>query len=116
MRKYDPTNGNGNGAIATATARPLQPGDRLSRAEFLSIWEQHPEIKFAELIGGIVYMPSPLSRKHGTTDTGAAGWLWVYHAHTPGIEAGSNVTTLMAEDETPQPDDYLRILPEYGGR
>jgi Uma2 family endonuclease len=114
MRKHDPSNGNG---VATAVPEPppLQPGDRLTRAEFMRIWEQHPEIKFAELIGGIVYMPSPLTRQHGTTDNRVATWVGVYHAHTPGTEAGCNATHVMADDETPQPDDYLRILPEYGG-
>lgn len=115
MRKHDPTNGNGT-ATTLADPPPLQPGDNLTRAEFLRIWEQHPEIKFAELLGGVVYMPSPLTRQHGTTDNRAAGWLWVYHAHTPGTESGCNATTLMADDETPQPDDYLRILPEHGGQ
>jgi Uma2 family endonuclease len=115
MRKHDQSNGGGHEATATA-ARPLQMGDKLTRAEFLSIWEEHPEIKFAELIGGIVYMPSPLSRTHGVTDTRVSGWLWVYFVHTPGTETGSNATTLMEDDETPQPDDYLRILPEYGGQ
>jgi hypothetical protein len=39
---------------------PLETGDRLTRAEFLRRWEAHPEIKKAELIGGRVFMPSPL--------------------------------------------------------
>src|ERR1039457_518951 len=71
---------------------------------------------FGEWFGGFVYMASPLSRSHGTTDFIAGTWLGVYHAHTPGTEGGSNATTLMEGDETPQPDEYLRILPEYGGR
>lgn len=37
---------------------PLGPGEKLTRDEFLRRWEAHPEIKRAELIGGIVYMPS----------------------------------------------------------
>ena len=51
--------------MATAI-EPLSPGDQLTRAEeFLRpIWEAHPEIKRAELLGGIVYMPSPLSVQH----------------------------------------------------
>ncbi len=113
MRRYEPMNGNGGAAVE---APPLQAGDRLTRAEFLRRWEEHPEIKFAELIGGVVYMPSPLSRLHGVTDNLAGAWLCVYHAATPGTEAGSNATTMMEGDETPQPDEYLRILPEYGGR
>jgi hypothetical protein len=113
MRRHE----HSNGSAATATeAPPLQAGDKLTRGEFLRRWEEHPEIKFAELIGGIVYMPSPLTRLHGVTDNLAATWIGVYHAHTPGTEAGSNATTMMEGDETPQPDEYLRILPEYGGR
>ena len=117
MRKHDLTNGNGSpGAGIAVKPPPLQSGDRLTRDEFLRRWEQHPEIKFAELIGGTVYMPSPLTRLHGVADNLAAGWLLVYHAETPGTEAGSNATTLMDAGETPQPDAYLRILPEFGGR
>ena len=115
MRKHDVANGNGS-TPAIVEPPPLRTGDQLSRAEFMARWEQHPEIKFAELIGGVVYMPSPLSRKHGVTDTKVGMWYGVYEAHTPGTEAGSNATVLMEGDETPQPDDYLRILPEYGGR
>jgi hypothetical protein len=111
MRKYEQTNGNGG-----ASAPPLQAGDRLTRDEFMRRWEKHPEIKFAELIGGVVYMPSPLSRLHSVTDHTAALWLATYRVHTPGTESGSNATTLMEGDDTTQPDDFLRILPEYGGR
>jgi len=114
MRKHEPTNGHGGGA--THAVPPLCAGDKLTRDEFMRRWEQHPEIKFAELIGGIVYMPSPLTRLHGVTDNLAGTWLCVYHAYTPGTEVGSNVTTMMDDDETPQPDDFLRILPEFGGQ
>ena len=116
MRKHEHTNGGAGMATAMVAAPPLQHGDKMTRAEFMRRWEQHPEIKFAELIGGIVYMPSPLSRLHGVTDNLAGAWLCYYHAYTPGTETGSNVTTMMEGDETPQPDEYLRILPEYGGR
>lgn len=114
MRRHDPINGNHGGGMAPAP--PLRAGDRLTRAEFLHRWEQHPEIKRAELIGGVVYMPSPLSRKHGVTDHDSAGWLWTYRVHTPGTESGTNATTLMGSDDAPQPDEYLRILPEFGGQ
>jgi Uma2 family endonuclease len=116
MRKLERHDG-GNGALAVASdAPPLQPGDHLTRAEFLRIWEQHPEIKFAELIGGVVYMPSPLTRQHGIADRYTAGWLFLYEAQTPGTEGGNNATMMMQGDETLQPDDYLRIRPDYGGR
>src|SRR6516165_10737420 len=54
-------------AMSTVEQRvpPLLPGQRLTRDEFLRRWEAMPELKLAELVGGIVYMPSPLSLEHG---------------------------------------------------
>lgn len=114
MRRYE--HSNGSRTAAAIEVPPLQAGDKLTRAEFMSRWEQHPEIKFAELIGGVVYMPSRISRQYSVTDCRVSGWLGVYHAHTPGTEGGRNPTTLMLNEETPQPDNYLRILPEFGGQ
>ena len=93
---------------------PLAPGDKLTRAEFLRRWEAHPEIKNAELIGGIVYMASPVSVEHGDMDADVGGWLSVYRAATRGTACGHNTTSFLLE-ETPQPDINLRIRPEYGG-
>ncbi len=94
----------------------LVRGDFLSRDEFLRRWEAMPQVKRAELIRGVVYMPSPLSREHGATDHDVITWLGVYRAATPGCEAMTNATWLMGEDDAPQPDTSLRILPEYGGQ
>src|SRR3989442_193806 len=99
----------------SAVEQMLVAGDKLSREEFLRRWEAMPHVKRAELIGGIVYMPTPLSRDHGVVDTRADAWLAVYAAFTPGCEAGANTTWLMEED-APQPDVHLWILPEYGGQ
>jgi len=92
---------------------PLVAGDRLTREEFMRRWEAQPKIKFAELIGGIVYMPSPLSFDHGDTDQDTATWLGVYKAATSGTAGGINTTTYLLDD-APQPDLNLRILPECG--
>jgi hypothetical protein len=94
---------------------PLAAGMRLTREEFLRRWELHPEIKKAELIGGRVYMPSPLSLDHGTSDDDLGAWISIYRIHTPGTDSGCNATTLLLED-CPQPDRHLRILPECGGK
>jgi Uma2 family endonuclease len=94
----------------------LTQGDFLSRDEFLSRWEAMPGVKRAELIRGVVYMPSPLSREHGVTDMTIATWIGVYQSTTPGCEGMINATWLMAEEDAPQPDTSLRILPEYGGQ
>jgi Uma2 family endonuclease len=93
---------------------PLAAGDHLTRDEFLRRWQAQPEIKRAELIGGRVYMPSPVSGDHGQMDRWISGWLAVYQAATPGVDGANNATSLMLED-APQPDLSLLILPEYGG-
>jgi Uma2 family endonuclease len=91
-------------------------GDYLSRDEFLRRWEAMPQLKFAELIEGVVYMPSPLSWSHGTRDSEIGAWLAVYRAATPGLESATNATWLMGKDDAPQPDNSLRIRPDYGGQ
>jgi Uma2 family endonuclease len=101
-------------ATVEETIAPLEAGDVLTREEFLYRWEAAPEIKKAELIGGIVYMPSPVTIEHGEMDADAGGWLVAYKAATPGTAAAHNSTSFLLDD-CPQPDIYLRILPEYGG-
>src|SRR5438046_1060593 len=43
---------------------PLESGDQLSRAEFERRYHAMPEIKKAELIEGVVRMPSPVRWNH----------------------------------------------------
>jgi len=103
--------------MATVTENrvpPLAPGDKLTRDEFLRRWAAHPEINNAELIGGTVFMSSPVSVEHGDCDGHVGGWLQYYSAFTPGTASGHNITSFLLDD-TPQPDLNLRILPEFGG-
>jgi Uma2 family endonuclease len=103
--------------MATATelrVPPLVAGDKLTRDEFLRRWDANPEIKLAELIGGLVFMPSPVSVEHGDTENDVGTWLGVYKAATPGTAAGHNTTSFLLDD-APQPDINLRILPEFDG-
>jgi hypothetical protein len=93
---------------------PLAAGDKLTRTEFLRRWEAHPEIRKAELIGGLVFMPSPLSVEHSEMDGDVGIWLGTYRLATPGTASGHSATSFILKD-TAQPDNYLRILPEYGG-
>jgi Uma2 family endonuclease len=95
---------------------PLIAGDHLSRDEFLRRWEAMPQIKRAELIRGVVYMPSPVSPEHGSMELNVGFWLGYYKMLTPGCEGGNNTTWLMLDDESPQLDISLWVLPEYGGR
>ncbi len=103
------------GRVSTLLSQALVAGQRLKRQEFLRRWESMPEVKRAELIAGVVYMPSPVSRDHRSHSNLVSAWLCYYAARTPGCDAGNSGTWLMLED-APQPDADLRILPEYGGQ
>lgn len=95
---------------------PLEAGDRLTSAEFLRRYEAMPDVKKAELIEGIVYMPSPVSAtRHGDPHALVVTWLGVYQSETPGVIASDNATCVLDADNTPQPDAHLRIDPDKGG-
>jgi len=96
---------------------PLQAGDRLTRDEFERRYEAMPHLRKAELIEGVVYMPPSVSADgHGVPHASFTTLLGVYWSATPGVEVGDNTTLRLDLDNEPQPDDYLRILPEYGGQ
>lgn len=96
---------------------PLENGDRLSRMEFERRYDAMPHLKKAELIEGIVYMPSPVRhRLHGRPHGHVMGWLILYEAGTPGVQVGDNSTVRLDLDNEPQPDAILLIDPERGGQ
>ena len=93
----------------------LRDGMRLSRSEFHQLYSLAPEGTRAELIGGVVYMASPLKYAHGTNHN-LLSWLFVsYEIATPGIEVGDNATVQLADDSEPQPDLLMRIERQCGG-
>src|SRR5579862_2849464 len=93
----------------------LHSGDRMTREEFHRIYEQMPEKFKAELIGGVVYVASPLRIPHGSSHPYLTTVVTVYAGRTPGVEVNDNSTVLLGDEGEPQPDLSLRILPEYGG-
>ena len=104
--------------LATAQRVPeLQAGDRLTRAEFERRYAVMSHVKKAELIEGIVYMPSPVShQEHGGPHFNLILWLGSYVVQTPGLEGSDNATVRLDLDNEPQPDIFLRIRPEFGGQ
>jgi Uma2 family endonuclease len=94
----------------------IQNGDRMTREEFHRLYEQTPEGFKAELIGGIVYVASPLYPGHGKPHLHLGAVVAAYEAHTPGVDASDNTTIFLGDEGEPQPDLYVRILPEYGGQ
>jgi len=94
----------------------LENGDRLDQPTFHARYEAMPEDCRAQLIGGIVYMPSPRKLSHGETQSLVVRWLDEYAEATPGTEALLNNTQILGPDSEPEPDACLFIAPEYGGR
>src|SRR5205823_2102877 len=79
-------------------------------------YEAMPPHVRAELIGGIVYMASPLKVPHGRHHGLSITWLGLYMANTPGTDVLDNATTILGDDSEPQTDANLIVLPEYGGQ
>lgn len=103
--------------VASIAPASLQNGDRLTSEEFLRRYRAMPKVHHAQLVEGRVYIPSPVSAEnHGEPHGDLVTWLGVYRAGTPGVIVGDNSTVELDVDNVPQPDAYLRLLPERGGR
>src|SRR5271165_5952157 len=95
----------------------LEPGDSLTREEFERRYDAMPGLKKAELIEGVVYMPSPVRfLGHGSQHGDMMGWLWLYRIATPGVRTGDNPTVRLDPTNDPQPDALLIIDPARGGQ
>jgi Uma2 family endonuclease len=95
---------------------PLEAGDHLDQPTFHERYEAMPPAFRAELIGGVVLVPSPLSQGHGFYHALVMAWLVNYWIATPGTKAGDNMTTILGETSEPQPDGTLIIDPAAGGQ
>ncbi|HEX4949556.1 MAG TPA: Uma2 family endonuclease [Blastocatellia bacterium] len=105
-----------NKPLTEETIPELEAGDRLTRREFHRRYEAMPHLKKAELIEGVVYVISPVKRNHGKYTSWINAWLTIYSFATPGTETADNATTVLDEDNEPQPDVYLRIEEDYDGQ
>ena len=94
----------------------LHNGDHLDQKTFHELYKRTPDGFKAELIGGIVYVASPTTFRHGRPHMRLALWLGFYNDETLGTDGLDNTTNMLAEDSEPQPDLCLRIEPEYGGQ
>jgi Uma2 family endonuclease len=102
--------------IPPGTLPPLENGDRLTRSDFEQRYEAMPHVKKAELIEGIVYMPSPVRvRSHGRPHGQIMSWVGTYSAATPGVDFADNTTLRLDPDNEPQPDAMLWIDAAAGG-
>jgi Uma2 family endonuclease len=95
---------------------PLVAGDHLSRPEFERRYQAMPHVKKAELVEGIVYMPSPVYAPHGKYHATIMGWLFTYTAATPGVPLFDNTSLRLDSHNEVQPDAMLLLEESRGGR
>ena len=103
-------------SVVSESPPPLLAGDHLTMEEFRRRYEAAPDMKKAELINGIVYMPPPVFGDHSVPDNIAATCLGLYSVHTIGTEAHNDRTLQLIGHSQVQPDVCLVILPECGGK
>src|SRR4051794_35849948 len=100
---------------STLTSNFLEAGDHLTRAEFHRRYGQRPDIKKAELIDGVVYVPSPVRIDFHSEPHGAiAGWLYTYMALHGDVRLSIDGTVFLEGGDEVQPDACL-WLPGPGG-
>lgn len=101
---------------ARTTVDGLENGNSLTQSEFHQLYRTAPPGFRAELIGGIVHVPSPVSIAHGEYHSLIIGLLFPYQFATKGIQVVDNTSLILGVNDEPQPDVSVRILPEYGGQ
>jgi hypothetical protein len=95
----------------------MENGDHLSAVEFMRRYEAMPGTRKAELIEGVVYMPSPVRAKsHGAPDNVIQFWLASYVMNYPELEAYTNTSILLDAEYSLQPDAMLCTQPQEGAR
>ncbi len=98
------------------TLPPLVAGEHLDQPTFHERYEAMPEDTWAELVGGVVYMPSPVRTDHSEPDDDVAYWVAHYKRHTKGLRSGKNATVILDVLGEVQPDGHLRIPEALGGQ
>src|SRR5437588_5902816 len=99
----------------TATLVSLENGDHLTRDEFHRRYCARPDIKKAELINGVVYVPSPVRiDHHAQPHFIVITWLGTYVALTPGVLPGGDNGTLLLEGGHEVQPDAMLWRPESG--
>lgn len=99
-----------------ATLLPLRNGEHLSRPEFERRWDAMPNLKHAELIEGIVFMPPPTSELHGGSHSSVFRYLDRYAAATNGVSARITTSLRLDNKNEFQPDCFLRVESPTLGR
>jgi Uma2 family endonuclease len=100
----------------TDSISELVDGDRMTADEFERRYWASPHIRKAELIGGVVYVASPVTLDHCKPHGLVPQWLGFYQLRTPFLSCGVEGTVRLGNLNQPQPDIHLRIDEAHGGR
>ncbi len=101
---------------APRSTPPLENGDNLTSSEFMRRYEAAPALKKAQLIEGIVHMPSPVRADlHAEPDGLIQFWLSYYAMTRPHLKVYPNATLLLDPDNAVQPDAILCSAPSDSG-
>jgi len=105
-----------NSPAEQAEVPRLEAGDHLSQMAFHELYSAMPPKFRAELIEGVVIVPSPLFTDHARFHSLVMAWLVQYDCATPGTWSLDNASLLLPPDAEVQPDASLLIEPACGGQ
>ena len=87
---------------------PLIHGQQLDQETFHELYEQTSADVKAELIGGVVYVASPVGSVHSEEHARLVTLAGLYAFATPNVSVHDNGTVILGPDAEPQPDVMLR--------
>lgn len=102
--------------VAGGALPRLEAGDHLDQPTFHARYEAMPSSFRAELVEGMVIVPSPLGMPHGIHHSLITGWLILYQSRTPGVTVADNATTILSDENEFQPDALLVLDSACGGQ
>lgn len=94
----------------------LEAGAHIDQPTFHQRYLQSPRELRAELIQGVVFVPSPTRFAHSSMHARIVHWLGEYVAHTPGTDFCDNASVILDGQNELQPDALLLLSPVCGGR
>ena len=117
LRPAETTLGKARLRSAAPSVPSLENGDRLARCEFERRYAARPEVKKAEVIEGVVYMPaSARATTHARPHYALITWLGVYSTATPGVTGADHAKVRLDLDNEPQPGVLLLQIDQGTGR
>lgn len=95
--------------LAPEAPPALESGDHLDRDEFERRYEARNDDRKVELIGGVVFVASPVRQPHSSHSGLLGGWLDRYAEVTPNVEPLNDTSLRLGPLDEPQPDLVLRV-------